>query len=49
MVVVDCDVFELMAYYGNQGIDDYRQEVMKNPNVGNVAGGVGLVELPSGT
>ena len=42
MVVVDCDVFELMAYYGNQGIDDYRQEVMKNPNVGNVAGGVDL-------
>ena len=42
MVVVNCGEFELMSYYGGLGIDDYRQEVMKNPNVRNVAGGVEL-------
>ena len=42
MVVVNCGEFELMSYFGGLGIDDYRQEVMKNPNVRNVAGGVEL-------
>ena len=42
MIVVNCGEFELMAYFGGQGIDDYRQEVMKNPNVRDVAGGVEL-------
>lgn len=42
MVVVDCKEFEILSYYGNPGIDDYRREVMKNPNVISVAGGVDL-------
>lgn len=42
MVVVDCKEFEILSYYGNPGIDDYRREIMKNPNVISVAGGVDL-------
>ncbi|WP_370861326.1 ABC transporter permease [Parabacteroides faecis] len=42
MIVVNCGEFELMSYFGGLGIDDYRQEVMKNPNVKHVAGGVEL-------
>lgn len=42
MVVVDSKEFEILSYYGNPGIDDYRREIMKNPNVISVAGGVDL-------
>ena len=48
MVVVDCGEFELMAYFGNQGIDDYRREVMKNPHVKSVAGGVEIANYLQG-
>lgn len=48
MVVVDTREFELLSYFGNPGIDDYRQEVMKNPNVKSVAGGVELSDYLKG-
>ncbi|WP_301704559.1 FtsX-like permease family protein [uncultured Parabacteroides sp.] len=39
MVVADCGLFDFMSYMGGYGIDDYKQEVLKNPNVRSVTGG----------
>lgn len=42
MIVVDCGFFDLMSYMGGYGIDDYKQAVLKNPNVKQVTGGAEL-------
>lgn len=48
MVVVDCGLFDFMSYMGGYGIDDYKQEVLKNPNVRSVTGGVELSDYLRG-
>ncbi|WP_425885235.1 FtsX-like permease family protein [Parabacteroides sp. ASD2025] len=48
MVVADCGLFDFMSYMGGYGIDDYKQEVLKNPNVRSVTGGVELSDYLRG-
>ena len=48
MVVADCGLFDFMSYMGGYGIDDYKQEVLKNPNVRSVTGGVELSDYLQG-
>lgn len=42
MIVVDCGFFDLLSYMGGYGIDDYKEVVLKNPNVKQVTGGAEL-------